>query len=89
MITIKQFNDYVEMLDHHDWHYDYSEDINVWRRGRDQYKTLTAMAKQDPVYQEIFSTFSAYVYASNRKDDDYKNMVAKLMVLREQLRQAA
>lgn len=89
MITIKQFNDYVEMLDHHDWHYDYSDDINVWRRGKDQYKTLTHMAKQDTIYQEVFSEFSAYAHRSDRKADDYKNLVAKLMVMREQLRQAA
>lgn len=89
MITIKQFNEYVEMLDHHDWHYDYSDDHSVWRRGNDAYKRITDMAKKDPTYQEILSTFSAYVYASNRKADDYKAMVAELMLMREQLRQAA
>lgn len=89
MITIKQFNDYVETLDHHDWYYSYSDDHSVWRRGNETHKNIVGMTKSHPVYQEVYSAFSTYAFTSDKSSEDYKAMVAKLMIMREQLRQAA
>lgn len=36
---------YQKMLDGHDWYYDYSDDIRVWRHGKEVRSKLTKIAQ--------------------------------------------
>lgn len=45
-----------------DWHYDYSDDIHMWRRGKEQMEALKVQAATDPVLQAIYDAWRAYFY---------------------------
>lgn len=42
----EEFDAYRERLNYHDWHFDYSDDIKVWRRGNEAHKALMDIAKE-------------------------------------------
>lgn len=58
MITVETFDAYVGMLSNMDWYYDYSDDHEVWCRGRDAMNILTNMAKQETVYALAFNIWN-------------------------------
>lgn len=39
-------DEYVTALQRHDWHYDYSDDHNVWRKGREERLRLEDARRQ-------------------------------------------
>lgn len=62
MPTLEEFNAYVAALTHHDWYFDYSDDIRVWRAGKTAHTALEQTAKEHNEYQEAFNAWSAHVY---------------------------
>lgn len=54
MITIEQFNDYLEKLENHDWYYHYSDDGRVWRAGKARRAELRALADSENVYNLMY-----------------------------------
>lgn len=48
------FNAFVQRLAAHDWHYDYSDDGNVWRRGKANQAQLVEVANSHPLLKQAF-----------------------------------
>lgn len=49
MAAVSELDAYVSLLRSHDWFYDYTDDHNVWKRGREQRNRLEGMAMRlDP-----------------------------------------
>ena len=40
--------EYQKLLDHHDWYYDFSDDLSVWRRGEASSAETIELAKTGP-----------------------------------------
>ena len=59
MPTIEEFDAYVKRLSHHDWTFEYSDDGHVWRRGKDNHKSLIDQAKKSEVY--FGAAYKAYI----------------------------
>jgi len=56
---------YIALLKSHDWHYEYSDDQNVWRRGRverDVLATIQSMIDPD------FSVWNQYCYPTFKRE---------------------
>lgn len=64
-ISLNVFNAYVAALATHDWHFEYSDDARVYRKGSEANKQLTSQAATNPVLQEAYSTYSASVMSSS------------------------
>jgi hypothetical protein len=45
---------YREMLLKHDWYYDFSDDIRVWRAGKKHEELLKHIAKQSPEHKKLW-----------------------------------
>jgi hypothetical protein len=59
-IIVLTLREYWTALRHHDWYYEYSDDNNVWRRGRDKETELNIMAENSPAHNEIWEAFTAW-----------------------------
>jgi len=50
-MTIKEYKD---LLDHHDWYYEYSDDHSVWKAGCANESRLIQIAEGKPKWMELF-----------------------------------
>lgn len=50
-------NHYWKMLRAHDWHYDFSDDINTYRRGRDSENLLAQVSWESKEHQKLWDGF--------------------------------
>lgn len=50
-------DEYIKLLQSHDWFYNYSDDHRVWRAGEEQYKKIMALAKEHDPSFEIFRQY--------------------------------
>lgn len=79
MLNLETFDAFVAALRSHDWHYDYSDDHAVWRRGRDAARKLQDRANSHPLLSSAHGIWHAYIYAGLKKDardtqlDDLRN----------------
>jgi len=50
-----EFDEFRRWVRNHDWYYDYSDDINVWRSGRQQAEKIqAAIKKHGGKYQDFY-----------------------------------
>lgn len=63
-ISLIAFNAFVAALATHDWHFEYSDDARVYRKGSEANKQLTSQASTNPVLQDVYSLYSASVMTS-------------------------
>lgn len=54
-MTLPEFWD---LLDKHDWHYDFSDDDFQWRKGRSERRRLLLISKQSPSHNDLFQVFN-------------------------------
>lgn len=47
--------EYKKRLQNHDWLYAYSDDPNVYERGRYEQETLEYLAKENPEFKQAFN----------------------------------
>jgi len=84
MITVDQFNEYVERLDFHDWYYEFSDDNGVWLAGQAKAQSLRTEAMADPIFSELYK--ARYEQAFDREERGYNEarelFVAKVQMLR-------
>ena len=51
------------LLAKHDWYYDWSDDMRVYERGRDQKREITALAnklRQEGYTEQVTALYEAY-----------------------------
>lgn len=58
MTTLAELDTYVQKLNSHDWTYDYSDDMSVYRKGKASEATIEAGAKADPVLQAVYNAYT-------------------------------
>lgn len=59
---VEQFDAFVNQLKNHDWHFEYSDDHSVWRRGRANLEAIRAKAKSNAVFQTAYEIWYDYIY---------------------------
>ena len=52
--------DYWNMLNWHDWYYEFSDDGRVWREGKAAQEKLRAIAGQSPAHKDLFNGFASH-----------------------------
>jgi hypothetical protein len=62
MTTFTDFQNYVQALRQHDWHYEFSDDHGVWKAGRANEIKLRAQANTNPV---LLSAFTCWLHFIN------------------------
>lgn len=50
-------------LSRHDWHYEMSDDLSVWRNGCASESRLREKARRSPVYQRMFDEFYLHMFS--------------------------
>ena len=66
MPTLEEFDAYIVQLGNHDWTFEYSDDGNVWRRGKDQQRKLIAQASLWDVLMAAYTAYINYTYADDK-----------------------
>ena len=87
MITIQEFEDYLDKLEYHDWYYEYSDDGEVWRKGQAARQQLKAIAATDPVYCEMYQACHALQFREDISPGSYDRARAVYVALITELRQ--
>lgn len=59
---------YWDMLNQHDWYYQYSDDPGVWRRGQAAQERIRMFADQSPQHRELYDGFVSNTPASRPVD---------------------
>ena len=49
--------EFLKMLQAHDWYYGYSDDHGAWRKGQQQWQRISAALKAHPELRETFDTY--------------------------------
>lgn len=58
-VTLKE---YYQMLDKHDWYFDWSDDGRVWEKGRANNSRLAAISTQSPKHKELWEGFKKHKF---------------------------
>lgn len=87
MLTLEQFNDFVSQMALHDWHYDYSDDISVWRKGNVQRTLIETTSKRHELYVRAYKAWHTYIYGSHgtaaareQRDQTINELRAELLI---------
>ena len=51
--------DYIKLLECHDWYYFMSDDFRVWERGQKNLDKLLQIGSQDPELRELFNEYKS------------------------------
>lgn len=62
MPSIEQFDAYIKQLCNHDWFYDYSDDVRIYRAGKESQDRLHATSLTYPTYLKAYTTYHDYQY---------------------------
>ncbi len=58
-MTLKEF---YSKLSNHDWHYRYSSDSSVYRRGQSSEAVIQMAAKESPEHNKLYDEYWDYVF---------------------------
>ena len=81
MLTVEQFDAYIVKLQKHNWYYDFSDDNNVWKRGKEVRKELLDDAAQHKILQQAFIAWEKFVFTSGARSKallELENAISKL-----------
>lgn len=85
MLTLEQFNDFVTLLALHDWHYDYSDDMSVWRKGSAHRALIDESKRKHPMYHQAYEAWHTYIYRSHRNAENRQVLEQTIKELRAEL----
>lgn len=51
--------DFMALLQRHDWFYDYSDDHAVWQKGNGEWLKISKQIVSDPTLRKIYDAFIA------------------------------
>ena len=54
--------EFFELLESHDWYYEYSDDHKAWTKGSIERKTIQAIIQEDPLYTKMYLAMSDYMF---------------------------
>lgn len=54
MLTLEDFQSYVQALRYHDWNYEFSDDHSVWKAGRANARLLKSRANEDSLLMRAY-----------------------------------
>ncbi len=76
-LDIDLFDSFVQRLAKHDWFYDYSDDINAYRRGKANETQLKQVASSHPLLKRAFDAYQA-----NMEQQDGPALLTNILALR-------
>jgi len=56
---MNKFEELYELLKSHDWYYMYSDDMRVYRKGRDSMKRIEQMVLNDSELSDLYEAYRA------------------------------
>lgn len=59
--------EFYDMLQQHDWFYEFSEDRNVYTRGSCTRRYLINIANQDAEFKKLYYAYHAYIFKNGVK----------------------
>jgi hypothetical protein len=65
-MTLQEFYD---LLDQHDWYYQYSDDRSVYNRGKEQQAKIEAQASGRREFKLLLEAFRSYIRGSGPKPE--------------------
>ena len=68
MPTLEEFDAYLKRLEHHDWYYDYSDDMRAYRAGKAVRDSLVWSSKNQPLMREAFKAYTLCMFEGTVKD---------------------
>ena len=72
-ITIEEF---YEMLEKHDWYYDFADDHRYWKAGKSSLEKIKALTIKDANFAKLYLDYSAWIFSNSEKlkpiVEDYK-----------------
>lgn len=68
MLTLEQFDNYLNKLAVFDWYYDYSDDNRVWQSGKANRQALLDEASKHPILAQAFTAWGQYVFSAKDKE---------------------
>lgn len=78
MLTVEQFDNYLNKLALHDWFYDFSDDNRVWRSGKDARQSLMEEASKHTILAQAFTAWGNFIFT---KEERSKALLTKENVL--------
>lgn len=58
--TAVSLSDYWQMLDRHDWYFDYIDDYYSWSRANKEHEQLLSITKQSPEHDALYYAMKAH-----------------------------
>ena len=66
-IELPSLNEFWKMLRNHDWTFEYSDDGDVWRKGRKQYEEIQKIVKNGSIeHVELYTQYSDYAWGRTK-----------------------
>lgn len=56
-------SDYWDMLDKHDWYYEFSDDNRVWQAGRQSETSILELSKTSQEYSNLANAFYGHMFS--------------------------
>ena len=66
-----------QALRSHDWSFEYSDDQEVWRRGRANYQKLLAQVKLSAAHAAVFNLFNNH--GGHPSQNDVKKVLSRVV----------
>lgn len=68
--------DFYDMLEKHDWTYDFSDDRNAWLRGQKSYENICAILELHPEYRGLYDEYHRHKFFQTEKPTRPESEVA-------------
>lgn len=54
--------EFFDLLERHDWYYNYSDDHRVWKKGSEASKRLQAIIQENDLWTRMYLAYSDYIF---------------------------
>lgn len=66
-VSLREF---YSMLENHDWYFDWSDDMRVYRAGKESLNKLISLSQVSPKHRELFQDFESYMFTGEPWGDE-------------------
>lgn len=85
MLTLEQFDNYLNKLALHDWFYDFSDDNNVWKSGKAARQSLMEEAAKHTILAQAYTAWGNYVYVRENREKALLTKESVISQLRKEI----